>query len=107
MGSPETTSPGTPAPAQGGVFLNGKTLLQALAFAGAGVLGGGGVSIATTPATELSQLKSSVDAVALTMHEIRSDLKHATSDRARMQEQVKDLELRMRQREACICGDRE
>lgn len=88
---------------QPGVTINAKNLLNASLLAIAGAVGGGGISLASAPREELSSLKNSVDVVALTLQEIKSDLKHASSDRTRLQEQIKDIETRLRQREQCGC----
>lgn len=97
--TPQPDNPGT------SISISQKTLMQAAVFALAGALGGGGVSIASAPNDELSSLKNSVDVVALTLQEIKSDLKYASSERVRLQETIKDIEQRLRNREKCGCSE--
>lgn len=86
-----------------GIVISSKSLLNATVIAVAGAVGGGGISLASTPREELSSLKNSVDVVALTLQEIKSDLKHASSEQARLEEVMKDIESRLRKREQCGC----
>ena len=81
----------------GGFVISKSMMMQASAFLMAGILGGGGgVSLMATPKEELASLKNSVDVVAMTLQEIKSDMKYARNDLVRLEEKQKDFEVRIR-----------
>lgn len=87
----------------GGLVISKSMMMQGGAFLMAGILGGGGgVSLMATPKEELASLKNSVDVVAMTLQEIKSDMKYARNDLGRLEEQQKDFEVRIRSLERSI-----
>ena len=79
-----------------GFTISNKLVMQIAALATAGAVGGGGISFMATPKDEIAGLKNSVDVVALTLQEIKSDMKHARIDMVRLEEKQKDFEARIR-----------
>ena len=57
------------------IAVNARTILLLVALLSGGVVGGGGISIATGPSKEdFAALKASVETVAVAMVEIKADL---------------------------------
>ena len=99
-----------PAPASQGIVLpvNGKNAVQVAAFAVVAALTGGGVSFANNPkediaaATaelkqEIKDMADDVEVVALSMQELKSDLKHSRQKDDEQDKKLEDLEKRMRE----------
>lgn len=111
MSDSEVSQPNAPAPApvashSPGITIQGKTLAQVAAIAVAAALGGGGVSFAAQPADELRDLRTVIETVALSVNEIKSELRFARETTEKIESRIDDLESRMRTQEACICEER-
>jgi len=89
-----------------GFVVNGKSLMQVAVFAIAGALGGGGVSFAATPKDELSALRTIIETVALSVNEIKVDMRHSDKERGDIRAMLKDHEDRIRAQESCVCKER-
>lgn len=122
----ETSQPNIPAPAPAPapvgrplqLDLSGNKILGALVVAVMAALGGGGVSFAAQPSeaikaqtealntfkteikSDLKELESSVDTVAVTIIEVKGKLDATQKNQAKIEEQLKDHEKRIRELES-------
>lgn len=79
-----------------GFFIDTKHMMQVGALILGGALGGGGMTFATRPADELKALKTVVETVALSVNEIKVELRYARERHDELNKKVADHELRLR-----------
>lgn len=86
-----------------GITLNARTITLLAAMLGGGVLGGGGLSLASNPADEVRQLSDEVEklgqqvnTVALAIADMKAEVKADRRDIGHLQKQLDDHESRLR-----------
>lgn len=81
------------------VKVSTRTLFQAAAFLLGGGIVSGGVTFATAPEQELKDLRQVVETVALSVNEIKVEMRYARENREDLEKRLEDHEERLRELE--------